>query len=110
MLQSVHPHDDLYPVEGSEDWTTEIQHPKSISLRDKIQLVLAQREGFEYEIPSHTAKELLALTQNRSRMEFRFPEGFTFVVDEQYMEKFADYHKRFTQQVIAEQQHVPSKL
>ena len=108
MTQSLAPFDDLFPVEGSEDWTTEIQHPKSLILRDRIPLVLSQRREFELAVPSHTAQELRELSQNMSRMEFKFPSEFKFY-DNQYVEKIAEYHRRYTQQLVDEQ-HTRSKL
>lgn len=93
--------DDLYPIEGSEDWTTEIQHPKSISLREKVPLLLSKNSAFEYLIPSHTARELATLSQNLCRMEFHPSFEFKFF-DSQSMNKIDNYHRRFTQQVLKE--------
>ncbi len=68
-LQSVNEFDDLYPAQGSEDWHTHVQHPQALHLRDKVQLVLSDSTVSEYEIPDHTAEELLHLSQSYSRME-----------------------------------------
>ena len=108
LIQSVRECDDLYPIEGSEDWITEVQHPKSISLRDKVPLVLSQNRAFEYVIPSHTAQELEVLSQSLCRMEFHAPFEIRFL-DNQAANKIADYHKRFGHQLLQEK-HMLSKL
>ena len=94
-------HDDLFPMEGSEDWTTEIQHPTSVSLRELVPLVLTQQPGFEYMIPSHTAQELEALSQNMSRMEFHASFQFKFM-DNRTKDKITNYHERYRQQLLRE--------
>lgn len=108
LIQSVRQCDDLYPIEGSEDWITEVQHPKSISLRDKVPLVLSQNRAFEYMIPSHTTQELEALSQSLCRMEFHAPFEIKFL-DNQVTNKVADYHRRFELQLLQEK-HMLSKL
>lgn len=107
-MQSVRDGDDLFPMEGSEDWTTEIQHPSSVSLRELVPLILTQRPTFEFTIPSHTAQELRALSENMSRMEFHASFQFK-LLDNQAVDKITNYHKRYRQQLYGEQ-HVQSKL
>lgn len=107
-MQSVRECDDLYPIEGSEDWTTEVQHPKSVSLREKVSLVLSQNRAFEYVIPSHNAQELQTLSQSMCRMEFRAPFEIR-LLDIQTTDKVADYHKRFRHQLLQEKRTL-SKL
>lgn len=107
-MQSVSERDDLFPIEGSEDWTTEIQHPTSVSLRELVPLVLVQHAAFEYTIPSHTAQELQALSQNISRMEFHASFQFKFL-DSQAVDKIANYHERYRQQLLGGR-HILSKL
>ena len=101
--------DDLFPMEGSEDWTTEIQHPTSLSLRELVPLLLTQHTGFEYMIPTHTAKELQALSQNMSRMEFHASSRFK-VLAPQTKDKIENYHKRYRQQLCGEKHNIQSKL
>ena len=108
-IQSVSERDDLFPMEGSEDWTTEIQHPKSPSLRDQVPLMLTQNRAFEYLIPSHTAQELQLLSQNMCRMEFHNSFEFKFL-DDRSIDKIADYQRRFSQQQLLDGQHTHSKL
>ena len=107
LVQSVRECDDLYPFEGSEDWTTEIQHPQSISLRDEVSLVLSDHYAFEYVIPSHSAQKLADLSQHLCRMEFH-PSSLRFL-DNQTENKISDYEKRFKQQPLKEIYHI-SKL
>ena len=108
MMQSVSERDDLFPMEGSEDWTTELQHPTSVSLRELVPLVLTQHAAFEYTIPSHTAQELHALSENMSRMEFHASFQFKFL-DDQAIDKIANYHERYRKQIHGEK-HILSKL
>ncbi len=71
-MQSVTEEDDLYPLEGSEDWTTPLQHPQSLELqRHGVSLVLSSNTAYEYEIPSHTAQELRDLSTTMNRMEIK---------------------------------------
>ena len=108
IVQSVSERDDLFPMEGSEDWTTEIQHPTSVSLRELVPLLLSQQAAFEYTIPSHTAQELWSLSENMSRMEFHASFQFKFL-DHRAMDKIANYHERYRQQIYGEK-HILSKL
>jgi hypothetical protein len=95
-------------MEGSEDWTTKVQHPTSVSLRELVPLVLSQHSAFEYAIPSHTAQELEALSENMSRMEFHASFQFKFL-DDQAVDKIMNYHERYRQQLLGEK-HTLSKL
>lgn len=97
--------DDLFPVEGAEDWTTEIQHPTAISLRELVPLVLSQQAAFEYTIPSHTAKQLLVLSHNISRIEFHSSFQFKFL-DDWVKDKIASYHGRYRQQCLGQKHNV----
>ena len=107
-MQSVSERDDLFPMEGSEDWITEIQHPTSASLRELVPLVLSKHSAFEYAIPSHTAQELQALSVNISRMEFHASFQFKFQ-DDQAIDKIANYHERYRKQ-LSGKKHTLSKL
>ena len=79
-LQSVSERDDLFPLEGSEDWTTPIQHPKSPELQSQgVSLHLSQHKTHEIEIPTHTVEELRELSIKMSRMEFFSRSNYNFV-------------------------------
>ena len=76
--------DDLFPVEGSEDWTTPIQHPQSPELQSHgISLLLSQNTRYEHEIPTHTAKQLRELSTHTARMEFYSRSNYDFVNSEE---------------------------
>jgi hypothetical protein len=79
-LQSVDNRDDLFPLEGPEDWTTPIQHPQSLELQRRgISLVLSDNSRFEFTVHTHTAEELRDLSTNTNRLEFHSREKFDSV-------------------------------
>lgn len=91
-IQSVSGRDDLFPLEGSEDSTTPLQHPKSIALqRNGVSLVLSHDVNYEFEIPTHTSLELRELSTNTDRMEFygRSNYGFISSVEKAFLQQVA---------------------
>ena len=79
-LQSVTERDDLFPLEGSEDWATPIQHPQSSELQSQgVSLHLSHHTTHEHEIPMHTVEELRQLSTKTSRMEFFSRSNYNFV-------------------------------
>lgn len=91
------PGDDLYPLEGGEssDAVGTLHHPQSPLLRDKVQLRVTSQKFYEYECPSHTADELGAMSNRRSRMELRGIKEFKLVDDVRYT-KIMEYVERFS--------------
>lgn len=89
--------DDLFPLEGPEDWTTPIQRPQSAELQKcGVSLVLSQETQYEYKITTHSAKELRDLSRTTNRMEIRDKGDFTSVSS---ME--TDFMQTFLQQMSA---------
>ena len=82
--------------QGSEDWRTQVQHPQALHLlRDKLQLVLSDSTVYEYEIPDHTAEELLHLSQSYSRMEMHSLDDVRLHDNSNNVRTLTEYIDRF---------------
>ena len=68
-MQSVNDLDDLYPEHGAEEWGSKVQRPQAHHLQGRVELVLSDNAFYEYKCPTHTASELLQLSQTHSRLE-----------------------------------------
>ena len=91
LLQSVTQQDDLFPLEGSEDWVTPIQHPQALGFqKEDVCLTLSLNPLFELEVPTHTAEQLRAMSHRTDRMEFHSRTNYNFFssVSEEEAETF----------------------